>query len=442
MTSSVLAQDAFAPKRLPGMRFGLALAIIVHVLLVLALAWSVNWRTKETEGIVAELWAATAQVAAPRARQRPCPAPSRRPRSRRREVKPAPPPPDVAAARAGRGTDRDRSGPLREKARREQKKSRLAAEEARKVAARRGRGPSSRKPSAGSRNANAEEAAAKEEARQKKLAEEQARKKELAAEQARKKELAEQAKRDEARLAATREANLKRMMGQAGAAGESTSTGTAARSAGPSAGYAGRIKARIKPNIVLTSPVDGNPIAEVEAEPGARRHHRRPQARQAQRLCRVGRDGAAGHRPHRGAAARRRRPGAAGDGDRVPAARIGAGRAACLLPASALPGVRMAPPSDKRWSQHVTETSDALDLKEGVFTQTDPKKIAASLKRSAEHSDRRKSDPYRSAMSMLTFYINRAGHGLPESQHRHLEAAKDELRRLFGKPPPRRKKSS
>jgi hypothetical protein len=64
----------------------------------------------------------------------------------------------------------------------------------------------------------------------------------------------------------------------------------------------------------------------------------------------------------------------------------------------------------KRWSQHVTETSDALDLKEGVFTGSDPKKIARSLKASAEHSDRRKSDPYRSAMSMLTFYINRAGH--------------------------------
>jgi hypothetical protein len=60
----------------------------------------------------------------------------------------------------------------------------------------------------------------------------------------------------------------------------------------------------------------------------------------------------------------------------------------------------------KRWSQHVTETSDALDLKAGVFTLSDPKRIARSLKASAEHSDRRKSDPYRSAMSMLTFYIN------------------------------------
>ena len=93
-----------------------------------------------------------------------------------------------------------------------------------------------------------------------------------------------------------------------------------------------------------------------------------------------------------------------------------------------------AAPAKKRWSQHVTETSDALDLKPGVFTQSDPKKIARSLKASAEHSDRRKADPYRSAMSMLTFYVNRAGHGLSATQHETLEKAKDELRALFGKP--------
>ena len=93
---------------------------------------------------------------------------------------------------------------------------------------------------------------------------------------------------------------------------------------------------------------------------------------------------------------------------------------------------RRAPP--RRWSQRVTETSDALDLKEGVFSEADPERIARSLKASAEHSSRRKSDPYRSAMSMLTFYINRAGEKLPQRQKRHLEAAKDSLRSLFGKP--------
>ena len=88
----------------------------------------------------------------------------------------------------------------------------------------------------------------------------------------------------------------------------------------------------------------------------------------------------------------------------------------------------------RKWSQRVTETSDAPDLKEGVFREADPDRIARSLRASAEHSSRRKSDPYRSAMSMLTFYINRAGAKLPQRQKRHLEAAKDSLRSLFGKP--------
>jgi hypothetical protein len=87
----------------------------------------------------------------------------------------------------------------------------------------------------------------------------------------------------------------------------------------------------------------------------------------------------------------------------------------------------------KRWSQVVTEHSVVLDLEQGVFTLKDPKKIAASLKRSAEASTRRKSDPYRSAMSMLTFYINRAGKGLPKTQRARLERAKGELRRAFGR---------
>jgi hypothetical protein len=87
----------------------------------------------------------------------------------------------------------------------------------------------------------------------------------------------------------------------------------------------------------------------------------------------------------------------------------------------------------RRWSQQVTEKSDALDLKGGVFTLKDPKKIAASLKRSAEQSKRRKAEPYRSALSMLTFYINRAGKNLPASRKRTLMRAKDELRKQFGR---------
>jgi Protein of unknown function (DUF3175) len=87
--------------------------------------------------------------------------------------------------------------------------------------------------------------------------------------------------------------------------------------------------------------------------------------------------------------------------------------------------------SSKRWSQRVTQESDALDLKRGVFTQTDPKKIAASLKRSAEHSSRRKAGAYRSALSMLTFYINRAGKTLPKPQRDRLQRAKTELKHQF-----------
>jgi hypothetical protein len=87
----------------------------------------------------------------------------------------------------------------------------------------------------------------------------------------------------------------------------------------------------------------------------------------------------------------------------------------------------------RKWSQHVNETSDALDLEEGVFKKRSAAEIARSLKRSAEHSRRRKADPYRSAMSMLVFYINRAGKQLPASRKRTLEKAKDELRAAFGR---------
>lgn len=87
----------------------------------------------------------------------------------------------------------------------------------------------------------------------------------------------------------------------------------------------------------------------------------------------------------------------------------------------------------RKWSAKVARESDALDLKQGIFTARDPKRIARSLKRSAEASHRRKSSPYRSAMSMLTFYINRGGKDLPAGRKKVLEQAKDELRVLFDK---------
>jgi hypothetical protein len=87
----------------------------------------------------------------------------------------------------------------------------------------------------------------------------------------------------------------------------------------------------------------------------------------------------------------------------------------------------------RKWSARVTQRSNALDLDRSVFTWKDPRRIARSLKRSAERSHRRKSEPYRSAMSMLTFYINRAGDNLPAGQRRVLQQAKEELRRAFGR---------
>ncbi len=88
---------------------------------------------------------------------------------------------------------------------------------------------------------------------------------------------------------------------------------------------------------------------------------------------------------------------------------------------------------DRKWSDRVTRGSDALDLEEGVFTWKDPRRIALSLQRSAEASRRRKSPPFRSAMSMLVFYINRAGRKLDPQQKAILEAAKTELRKLYGR---------
>jgi hypothetical protein len=98
-------------------------------------------------------------------------------------------------------------------------------------------------------------------------------------------------------------------------------------------------------------------------------------------------------------------------------------------------GRKRKPRKARYWSGEVTRKSNALDLEASVFTLRDPERIAASLKRSALRSRRRKSSPYRSAMSMLTFYINRAGKNLSAAERRRLNAAKQALRRQFGKAP-------
>jgi hypothetical protein len=97
------------------------------------------------------------------------------------------------------------------------------------------------------------------------------------------------------------------------------------------------------------------------------------------------------------------------------------------------------PATKRRWSAQVMRKSDALDLEQGVFTRRSPRAVAQSLKRSAEHSRRRKAEPFRSAMSMLSFHINRGGKRLSRSQRDVLERAKDELRKLYGRAPSSRR---
>jgi Protein of unknown function (DUF3175) len=101
------------------------------------------------------------------------------------------------------------------------------------------------------------------------------------------------------------------------------------------------------------------------------------------------------------------------------------------MPTAKRAGGRTAGP--RYWSGEVTRRSNALDLERGVFRGADPRRVALSLKRSAESSKRRKGTPYQSAMSMLNFYLNRAGKNVPARQRRVLERAKGELRKLFGR---------
>ncbi|EHR70424.1 TolA protein [Burkholderiales bacterium JOSHI_001] len=219
------------PQRPGGMGLGSLLALAVHALLVLALALSVRWRTTEPEGVSAELWAAVPQVAAPPA-PRPSP-PEAKPEPPAAKV-PAPPPVAPAPPQVNEAQI------AIEKAKAERERKELAERD------------------------KAEKAEKAEKDKAEKAAKEKAER--LKAEKAAAEKLMQE-QADEQRLAKLREDNLRRMMGQAGGAvgnGAPGSTGTAARDAGPSAGYAGRIKARVRPNITFGDDVAGNPVAEVE----------------------------------------------------------------------------------------------------------------------------------------------------------------------------------
>jgi colicin import membrane protein len=225
------------------MRSGLAMALVAHALLIVALAWSVNWKASEPEGVVAELWSSLPQTAAPRAAPEPKPAPVVEP-------KPPPPPEPTVQAKPPPIVKPEPAPPPRadaqiaiERAAREQARRQEAEREAAKQA----------------------ELRKREEAKRIEAKRIEAERERVAQEQAEKRKLAEQAKKDEARQAAIREANLRRLMAQAGSSDDpAAATGNAARTSGPSAGYAGRIKARVRPNIVLTATIAGNPAATVE----------------------------------------------------------------------------------------------------------------------------------------------------------------------------------
>lgn len=221
LDSTLKRHDNLMPQRTGGMRKGTALALLVHVGLIIALAFGVAWRSQTPAGVSAELWAAVPQVAAPTpVEPKPAPTPTPPSPTPKAEEPPKPTQQQIDAQIAIEKEKADRKQrELREQQQREQERKdrdRLEREKAEKLAAQKQR-----------------ELEAKHQ------------------------------KEEEARQAKVREDNLKRMLSQAGT-GSPTSPGTAARDAGPSASYAGRIVARVKPNIVLTDEVPGNPAAVVE----------------------------------------------------------------------------------------------------------------------------------------------------------------------------------
>jgi len=267
MASAALAHEPLLPRDDSRLGLGAALALLAHAGLIGALALGLNWRLPTPTAVMsAELWSAVPQVAAPAAAPTPPPAPAPKPApAPAPALSPAQPPQPTAAEKA---VARDAEIALEKAAQR--KKEQQAKEAAERDQAR-------------LRKEEEDAQRLKQKLEAKRLAEEQAaqRKKELQAkedkarEEKRLKDLAEQrekqeqAARDkaqEAQIAKQREENLKRMLGQAGAAGTgaATATGSAARDAGPSVGYTGRIIAAVKPNIVLPAEVAGNPITEVE----------------------------------------------------------------------------------------------------------------------------------------------------------------------------------
>jgi colicin import membrane protein len=237
--TSAAGRDPFMPQPPKVRGRAITLAVLAHVLLILAIAFGVNWRSSEPTTVAAELWSATPQAAAPRAVEPP-PTPTPEVKKPEPVVKPPAPvaPPKPAPALP------DPQIAI-EKAKREEAK-RAAAEHEQQLKAKRDQ-------------AEREKAERAEAERQKRAKDELAQKKAAA-----EKDKADKA--EAAHLAALRDQQMKRIQGMAGATGAQNDTGTALRSSAPSASYAGRIMARIKPNIVFTDVIDGNPMATVEVK--------------------------------------------------------------------------------------------------------------------------------------------------------------------------------
>ena len=241
----------FAPPQPPAQLRALGLALLVHVLLLGALGWGVTWRHQadRTLTVEAELWSAVPQQAAPRLQEPPPPPPQPVPAPR---PAPPPPPPDTAQrdAEIALARQKKEAEALATQQKLEQEQKRRQKLEAEKKEALKREQEQKRM---------AQEKAEQE--RQKKAAEARQAKEKQLAQEARNKE---EAARAEKELKAQREANLRRIAGMAGATGSDTATGTAQRSAGPSASYAGKVAAKVKPNIVFPDEIAGNPMADVE----------------------------------------------------------------------------------------------------------------------------------------------------------------------------------
>ncbi|HSW26493.1 MAG TPA: cell envelope integrity protein TolA [Burkholderiaceae bacterium] len=244
LDSTLTRQDNLMPQRPGGMGKGTAWALLAHVGLLIALAFGVSWRSQTPAGVSAELWSAVPQIAAPPVVEpKPVPTPTPTPAPAPAPVpKAADPPPKPAPNEAQIAIEKENAERKLREQREQQERERRELER---------------------KELERKELERKEQVRKEQERIEREKAEKLAAQKQRELEIKRE-KEEEARQARQREENLKRMLGQAGGTGSPNSPGTAAREAGPSASYAGRIVARVKPKIVFSDEVRGNPSADVE----------------------------------------------------------------------------------------------------------------------------------------------------------------------------------